>query len=112
MKYHLVLLPLACLLLGGCGQEAKPAKAGDNPLNASADYVGALGKAQKSAAKTLATASLDQALKVFFAQENRYPKMLSELVSNGTLRSLPDPPQGMQFDYDAASGTVKVVPRK
>ncbi|MCX6904881.1 MAG: hypothetical protein NTW03_15655 [Verrucomicrobia bacterium] len=112
MRYHLFLLPVACLLLSGCGQEAKPAKAGDNPLNAPADYVGALGKAQKSAAKTLATASLDQAIKVFFAQENRYPRMLSELVSNGALPSLPDPPKGMQFDYDAASGMVKVVPKK
>jgi hypothetical protein len=55
---------------------------------------------------------LDQAIKVFFQTENRYPKDLQELVSSGTLPKLPAPPAGMKFDYDATSGTVKVVPEK
>jgi hypothetical protein len=112
MKSTLLLLPVVCLLAGGCGQQSKPAKVGDNPLSAPADYVGAINKAQKKAVKTLATASLDEAIKVFVAQENRNPKNLEELVTSGTLQKLPAPPNGMKFDYNPDTGTVKVVPEK
>jgi hypothetical protein len=113
MKTGLFLLSVASLLLYGCGNDAKPAKsAGENPLNAPADYVGAAGKAKKAAERTLGTASLDQAIKMFSEQENRYPKSLDELVTSGTLPRLPSPPNGMQFSYDPAKGTVKVVPKQ
>jgi hypothetical protein len=111
MRFSYVLL-LACgLTWAGCGKPSKPAPAGENPVNAPADYLGAVSKAQKAAAKTVGTASVDQAIKVFFEQENRYPKDLDELVSSGTLPKLPTPPNGMKFDYDPAAGTVKIVPK-
>jgi hypothetical protein len=113
MKSSLFLLPAVCLLAGGCGQQqSQPAKVGDNPLTAPADYLGAINKAQQKAVKTLGTASLDEAIKVFVAQENRNPKSLDELVTSGTLQKLPAAPNGMKFDYDPATGTVKVVPQK
>lgn len=110
----LFLLPLACAFLVSCGkkQDGPGQKTiGENPVTAPADYVGAVGKAQQSAVKTLGTASLDQAIKMFQDQENRFPKNLDELVSSGTLSKLPAAPNGMKFDYDANTGTVKVVPR-
>ena len=113
MKKTFFLLPLAGLLLGGCKKDtpgSKPTNAvGDNPLTAPADYLGAIGKAQKSAVKTLGTVSLDQAIKMFSEQEGRLPKNLDELVSSGTLPKLPAAPNGMKFDYDATTGKVKIV---
>ena len=95
----------------GCGKESpssskSESKVGENPLNAPAEYGGALVKAQQKALKTVGGASLDSAIKLFFDQEGRYPKSLNELVSSGTLPKLPTPPNGMKFDYDPATGKV------
>jgi hypothetical protein len=112
MKPTLLLLSAFCLALCGCGnKESKPAQAGENPLNAPADYLGAVVKAKKLADKTVSTVSIDQAIKVFSAQENRYPKTLDELVTSGTIPKLPAPPEGMKFDYNPTNGTVKIVPQ-
>lgn len=110
-----LLLAAACLcFFPGCKQEKKAPSADDtssgNPITAPADYVGAVGKAQKSAQKTLSTVGLDQAIKAFSAEEGRYPNSLDELVSKGTISSIPKPPFGMKYDYDSKTGIVKVVP--
>ena len=70
----------------GCSKQdsAKPAASqaegsgasSGNPLTAPVDYLGAMGKAQKSASKTVSAAGLDQAVKLFYAQEGRFPKDL------------------------------------
>lgn len=110
-----LLFAAACFLFVGCNEEKKTPPAADtspgNPLTAPADYVGALGKAQKSAQKTLGAVGMDQALKVFFADEGRYPKDLNELVTKGTISQIPPPPPGMKYDYDSKTGTIKVVPQ-
>jgi hypothetical protein len=31
---------------------------------------------------------------------------LQELVTNGYVKKLPDPPEGMEFTYDSSSGSV------
>ncbi|MBI5384353.1 MAG: hypothetical protein HZA90_06655 [Verrucomicrobia bacterium] len=113
MKPTLFLLALLALAAAGCGPKQEPAKksTGENPLTAPADYVGAIGKAQQSAIKTVATASLDQAIKMFQEEKGRLPTNLTELVTSGTLPKLPAVPNGMKFDYDAASGKVKIVPQ-
>jgi hypothetical protein len=113
MRASFLLLAASGLLLCGCGGDSKSSKGpGENPVTAPADYVGAVGKAQQSALKTLGTVSLDSAIKTFHEQENRYPKTLDELVSSGTLAKLPAPPNGMKFSYDPATGTVKIVPKQ
>jgi hypothetical protein len=117
MKALSFLFAAACLCLSsGCKQEktaSTPAtnNASGNPLTAPVDYIGAVGQAKKSAEKRLGAVGLDQAIKVFFAEENRYPNTLDELVSKGTISSIPMPPAGMKYDYDAKSGIVKVVPQ-
>jgi hypothetical protein len=109
-----LLFAAACFFLAGC-KEKKAAAPADtssgNPLTAPADYVGALGKAQKSAQKTVGALGLDQAIKSFAAEEGRYPTNLDELVSKGTVSSIPNPPAGMKYSYDSKSGTIKVVPQ-
>lgn len=107
------LFAAACLcFFNGCKGEKKSSSdtSSSNPLTAPADYVGALGKAQKSAQKTLSTVGLDQAIKTFHNEEGRLPKDLDELVSKGTISQIPPPPRGMKYDYAAKTGVIKVIP--
>ena len=114
MKAICTLLLLAGFLFTGCNKkeatatDASGQKAGGNPLTAPADYLGAAVNAKKSADKTLLSAGLDQAVKMFSAQEGRMPKDLNELVPK-YLKSIPAPPPGTKFDYNPATGEVKVV---
>jgi len=71
--------------------------------------VGALGKAQQSAVKTVDTTSLNQAINLFGVEHGRYPKDLNELVEKKFIPKIPDAPRGMRLQYDAAAGKVKVV---
>ncbi len=116
MKHLLSYLLVPGLLLCGCGKkesaQSEPAKPGENPLNAPADYLGAVVKAKQAAERTVGAASVQEAIKMFASQENRYPTNLDELVSSGTLPKLPNLPAGMKFDYNPTTGTVKVVPQK
>jgi hypothetical protein len=106
----------ASLLLIGCGESSnQPAQAtngatsGSSPLSAPADYVGALGKAQQAAVKTVDTTSLNQAIQLFNVENGRNPKDLNELVEKKFIPKIPDAPHGMKLDYDATAGKVKVV---
>lgn len=111
----LVITAVACFFFAGCGDDKKAPPASSttsgNPLTAPADYVGAIGQAHKAAKKTLGAVGLDQALKTFFAEENRFPKDLNELVTKGTIAQIPPAPAGMKYDYDAKTGIAKVVPQ-
>ena len=118
MKTSLCFFLVACWLLTGCGDSSDKSSAstnattsGSSPLNAPADYVGALGKAKQTAAKTADTASLNQAIQMFAAEEGRNPKDLNELVEKKVISKIPDAPYGMKLSYDAATGKVKVVPQ-
>jgi hypothetical protein len=113
---RLILSAVACLcFLTGCSEQkdsskSSPASSSGNPITAPADYVGAVGKAHKSAQSTLSAVGLDQAIKAFIAEEGRTPQTLQELVTNGNISELPKPPYGMKFDYNPQTGTVKVIP--
>ncbi len=116
MKRSFCLSLAASLLLIGCGQSTdKPAQptngaaGGSSPLSAPADYVGALGKAQQLAVKTVDTTSLNQAIQMFNVENGRNPKDLNELVEKKFIPSIPAAPYGMKLEYDAAAGKVKVV---
>ena len=116
MKTSFCLSLAASLALIGCGEQSgQPAGAtnsaggGSSPLNAPADYVGALGKAKQTAVKTVDTTSLNQAIQLFNVDQGRNPKDLNELVEKKFIPRIPDAPPGMKLDYDAAAGRVKVV---
>jgi len=106
---------LVALLLLGCGEKsdkqgsvATNASSG-NPLNAPADYLRAVGKAQQSAVKTVDTSSLNQAIQLFNVDKGRNPKDLDELVKEKFIPQVPAAPYGYKLVYDAGTGKVSVV---
>ena len=116
MKTLFCLPVAASLVLVGCGGSSdKPAQptngaaGGSSPLSAPADYVGALGKAQQIAVKTVDTTSLNQAIQLFNVDQGRYPKDLNELVEKKFFPKIPDAPRGMKLEYDATAGKVTAV---
>jgi hypothetical protein len=117
MKPLVYLVLLAGLLFAGCSKQQgtsqttnTPSTSSGNPLTAPADYGHALIQAKKLAEKTVDTASIGQAIKMFEASESRLPKTLDELVP-GYLPQKPTPPAGMKFDYNPTTGQIKVVPK-
>jgi hypothetical protein len=133
MKTKLFVLASVAALIVACGSKDAPAPAptpspapapapapaakaidnnsSGNPLTAPVDYLGTIAKAKHTADKGIETAALNQQVQLFFAQEGRYPKDLNEFVTMNYMKSLPVPPFGMEFKYDAAKGTVAVVPK-
>jgi hypothetical protein len=115
----LTVLPLmAGVLFAGCQKEeskdSKPAPSstsGGNPVTAPVDYLGAVAKAHKIASTKVAGAGLEQTIKIFYAQEGRYPKDLNELVRPEYLNAIPPPPAGMKYNYNPKDGVLKVVPK-
>ena|SRR5215467_5470468 len=107
---------LASWLLCGCGQSSDSsstastnANSGGSVLTAPVDYLRAAGNAQKTAVKTVETASLNQAIQRFNVEKGRNPKDLNELVQQKFISEIPTPPAGSKLVYDADSGTVSIV---
>jgi hypothetical protein len=99
-------------LLAGCGNKSGSSPQGTNAVNRATNgfggYVNSLGQAQKNMTKTIDVSYLNEAIQQFNVQEGHYPKTLQELTPNYVAK-LPTPPYGYKLDYDANSGTVKVV---
>jgi hypothetical protein len=121
MKPFFLILIATGLILAGCGKNnSSPHPPGTNtgkttnttdsanPAPSSADYLGTLMRADKSAVKTIDVSYLNQAVQLFNTQEGRLPKDLNELVPN-YVGKLPATPYGTKLDYDPATGLVKVV---
>ena len=105
----------AGLVAGGCGGKSdKSATAtnanasGSSSLDAPADYLRGLNKAEVSAVKTVDTSRLTQAVQLFNVEKGRNPKDLDELVKEKFLPQLPPVPYGMKLVYDPDSGKVSV----
>ena len=110
------MLSMAGFIFSGCSDSAKKPdpssqKSSGNPLTAPVDYLNSAAQARNKAIKTLDDAGLNQSIQLFYAQEGRFPKNLNELVRPDYLTRLPQPPPGMKFDYDPATGKLKVVPQ-
>jgi len=116
------ILPLpmvaAAMLLAGCSgsnSDNTPPAATNNLTAADAklgnDYLSTLAKTDKSMQKTIDTTSLNNIINQFQVAEGRYPKDLNELVQKKYLGKIPDAPYGYKLNYDAANGTVTVVPQ-
>ena len=110
---------MAAVLLAGCGDSSSNGTAAKkdtnssssgNPVTAPVDYLGAVAKAKKTSVKVADIASVNQAIQMFKTEEDRYPKDLNELISKGYIPALPAPPYQMKYQYNAASGEVKIIP--
>src|SRR5690349_17420101 len=103
------------LLLTGCSkQENTTAKdtnssVSGNPITAPVDYLGAVAKAKHHSEKTIDTTALNSAIQLFYAQEDRFPRDLNELVAKHYIGGLPSPPTGMGWDYNPKTGEIKVA---
>jgi hypothetical protein len=95
---------------GGSGSSAQTnSSAGNNPLNAPAEYLGGLANSRDHAVGVLDVASLNQAVSTFNATEGRFPKDLNELVTNKLISEIPPTPRGKKLDYNPTTGEVKLV---
>jgi hypothetical protein len=108
---------MTVLCLAGCGQQdtkttqttnAPAPNGGSQPAGG---YLGALANGEKLAVKTVDVASVNQAIQMFNVAEGRFPKDLNELVETKYLHAVPAAPYGMKIEYDAAAGSVRVVPQ-
>lgn len=114
MIIRLLLAIAVAVLVSGCGEnQSAPASSetnnASNPLTAPVDYLGAVGKAQQQAIKTVDVASINSAIQLFHAEHGRFPADLNELVKEKFLPQVPAAPYGQKIIYDAASGQVRVV---
>jgi hypothetical protein len=112
MKISILTLAAVAALLSGCGDSSKPgtpANQVSNVVSAPANYVGALGQAEKYSQKQIDLAYLNQAVQQFQAGEGRLPKSLQEMVDQHYLSKIPDAPYGYKINYDPATGAVTVV---
>ena len=115
MKVPVYICLLGTLLLVGYGNnQSKPAQGTNsatagNPPDAPGGYIGALGRAQTTAIKTIDTTSLDEAIQMFNVQEGRLPRDLNELVEKKLIGKIPPVPYGMKLDYDPNTGKVSLV---
>src|SRR5208283_1480405 len=123
MKASFLISVAAGLLLAGCGKNNSsphPQTAASQTTNttdsanpappSSANYLGTLMRADKSAVKTIDVSYLNEAVQLFNTQEGHLPKDLNELVPN-YVGKLPATPYGTKLDYDPNTGQVKVVPQ-
>jgi len=105
------------LFVAGCGEKSdktstaatNASSSGGNPLNAPADYLRGLNKAEQTAVKTVDTARIDQAISLFNVEKGRNPKDLDELVKERFLPQIPPVPYGMKLKYDERAGKVSVI---
>ena len=111
----LVCVSLAgALALSGCGDNQGASSQATNaaappPPRAPDNYGNTLVNAQNRAVAVVDVTSLQSAIQLFNANEGRFPKDLNELVTSRTLGQVPTPPRGKKFDYNAATGEIKLV---
>lgn len=115
-RFHVCLLLLAAIFSAGCGDKKAPggaestnASSSGSPLTAPVDYLGAVGKAQQTAIKTIDTAQINHAIEMYRVEQGKNPPTLQDLVAEKYLSRLPDLPFGMKYSYDPATGIVKAV---
>lgn len=118
--YAISLSIATTVLVSGCGNNSSssgqtPASTNTtskydsgNPTTAPADYIGAVGQAQKFSEKTIDLAYVKQGIQMFQASEGHYPKTLQDLVPN-YIGKVPTPPKGYKISYNPNTGEVKVV---
>lgn len=110
-----LLLALAAIV-SGCGPNREEESTPDTPesseesasSNPEVGYLGAVANAKKSMEGTLGVSQLQDAIRAFKVERERFPQDLEEVISNGYLVKLPKAPNGMVYQYDPTTGAVTV----
>jgi len=122
---------IACVALMGCGSQSeapRPAKT-EKPqakpsqpsaptftngsiVTAPVDYIGATIHAGQKSKGTIELVTFRKAIESFQEEQQRFPQSLDELLEKSYIKVMPTPPYGLQFEYDAASGEIKLVPKQ
>jgi len=122
MKSSSILIALPLLVLIGCGPAPQPPAPASKPkaptlytnsesvVDAPANYVGAVLSQKVQVENRMDLTMLRKAIEAFQQGEERYPATLNELVEKNYLKSMPQPPKGMQFQYNPADGSIQIVP--
>lgn len=117
-QFAFLLSLMMGLLAAGCGNKGNGTAGATNtnssassssPLTAPVDYLGAVGKAQQSAIKTIDLASVNQAINMYKIEEGKNPPSLEALVTEKYLPRLPELPSGLKYAYDPNTGIVKAI---
>ena len=80
-----------------------------NPITAPVDYLGAVNQARKTAVRQIDLAAIENAIQLFNAQEDRFPRDLNELAQKHYIQGLPALPPGSRFIYNPTTGEIRVV---
>ena len=111
MKKITLLLAITFLVAGfvSCSRKSRSTSGENlNPVNAPQKYGEVMGKAYQKAKAMNAILPLKQLIEAFYVKENRYPSSLQELKDKGYTKELPQPPAGTRFNYDPATGFLKL----
>ena len=103
------------LLVSACGNEVKPDindNSSGNPITAPVDYLGAVNKGRNKAIAEAGLMQVNSALNTFQASNLRPAKSLQELMAEGYLRTLPELPAGMKWQYNPKTGKASIVRAK
>ena len=109
------LMALCVFFLGaGCSKHEGSAKSSNdlssgNPITAPVDYLGAVAKGKRVSEKVIDRTSINQAIQLFYAQEDRFPKDLNELAAKHYIASVPPAPAGARWVYNPQTGEIKAV---
>jgi hypothetical protein len=115
MKASPLFTLAGALLLAGCSKQASTAvkKTNDfssgNPITAPVDYLGAVAKAKHVSEKTIDLTSVNHAIQLFYAQEDRFPNDLNELAAKHYIAAVPPAPPGTRWAYNPQTGEIKAV---
>ncbi len=112
---NLSCLAACALILGavGCDQIAKSTKPSESQeqksKNLGDQYVRGILGTGNNAKGTIGVVAIQKAVQMYQVEKGKNPASLAALHSEGYLTQKPTAPQGQRFEYDAASGSVKLV---
>ena len=112
MKY-LALLPVSVLLLSmACSNDTDPDDHGSgNPATAPVDYLGAINQGKNKAVVDAALLQVNNALGQYQATNFKPAPSLQQLIDEDLLTTLPQIPDGAQWQYDPQTGKASVLPK-
>ena len=80
-------------------------------VTAPVDYIASSIKAGEHSKGVVEIVVITKAIESFQQEEGKFPQTLDELVEKSHLKVMPNPPAMKQFEYNPATGIVKLVPK-